>query len=87
MFDDARRVMFTALHEAGTAQLPAGHPCLAALAAAAAAPSPAAVGAAQTALAALPEAERTALMAAVHARLRGHPRAWLALWAGGPARH
>ena len=41
---------------------------------------------AEDALRALPEADRLALFSAAHAALRSDPRAWLALWTGGPAR-
>ncbi len=84
MFDDAGRVMFAALHAAALARCGAGHPCTAALAAAAADPDRARVATAEAALRELPEAERTALMAEAHCALRSDPQAWLALWRGGP---
>lgn len=86
MFDDAGRVMFTALHAAAAARLGAEHPCAAALAAAAAAPRGPEMRAAEAALRALPEADRVAIMAEVHCSLRSDPQAWLAVWPGGPAR-
>lgn len=85
MFDDAGRVLFTALRDAATGRLGPDHPCVRALAAAAEDPRDVRVAAAQAALAALPEAERVALMGAAHAALRADPRAWLSLWGGaGP---
>lgn len=83
MFDNAGRVMFTALHTAAEARLGAEHPCTGALAAAALDPAPDAVRAAEDALRALPEADRLALMEATHRTLRTDPAAWLALWPGG----
>lgn len=83
MFDDAGRVMFTALHAAARTRLGEAHACTAALAAAAASPDRAAVAAAEAALRALPEQEQTALMAEAHRTLRGDPQAWLSLWPGG----
>ncbi|TPE49873.1 hypothetical protein [Amaricoccus solimangrovi] len=80
MFENAGRVIFTTLHEVALAKLGAGHACVSALARAAAEPEAAAVAEAETALRALPEAERTAIMGAAHARLRSDPAAWLALW-------
>ena len=87
MFDDAGRVIFTAVHAAALARLGAEHPCLVPLARAAAAADPAAAAEAETALRALPEADQVEIMAAAHGALRADPRAWLALWSGGPARH
>lgn len=87
MFDDAGRVVFTALRDAARAWLGAEHPCALALAEAAEDPEAARVAAAQAALAALPEAERTALMGAAHGALRANPRAWLSLWGGAGPRH
>lgn len=86
MFDNAGRVMFTALREAAVARFGATHPCCAALGLAAEAPSGEALAMAEDALRALPEADRLALFSAAHAALRSDPRAWLALWPGGPAR-
>jgi hypothetical protein len=85
MFDNAGRVMFTTLAEVAVARFGAGHPCVEALSRAA--EDPGRVGEAEAALRALPEADQQAIMAAAHARLRADPRAWLALWSGGPARH
>jgi len=87
MFDDAGRVMFTALHRAAVARLGPSHPCTAALAAAAAGPDATRVAAAETALRGLAAADREAIMAEVHRTLRSDPQAWLTLWPGGPARH
>lgn len=81
MFEDAGRVMFTALAEAARGRLGAEHPCVAALDRAA--EDPATRPGAEAALRALPEAEQVAIMAAAHARLRSDPAAWLALWSGG----
>lgn len=86
MFDDAGKVMFTALHAAAAARLGADHPCTAALAAAAEGPAPPAVAAAEAALRALPEAEQAALMGEAHRSLRSDPQAWLALWSAGAPR-
>ena len=87
MFDDAGRVILTAVHAAALARLGAAHPCLAPLARAAATADPAAVAAAEAALRALSETDQVEIMAAAHGALRADPRAWLALWPGGPARH
>ncbi len=86
MFDDAGRVVFTALRDAARARLGAEHPCAVALAEAAEDPG-GARAAAQAALAVLPEAERTALMGAAHGALRADPHAWLSLWGGASPRH
>lgn len=86
MFDDAGRVVFMALRDAARARLGLEHPCALALAEAAEDPR-AARAAAQAALAALPEAERTALMGAAHGALRADPRAWMSLWGGAGPRH
>ncbi len=86
MFDDAGRVMFTALHAAAQARCGADHACTAALAEAARSPVPAAVAAAEAAIRALPEEDQTALMAEAHRALRSDPKAWLALWPGGNRR-
>lgn len=87
MFDNAGRVMFTALHTAAAARLGPDDPCTSALAVAADNPSPDAVAAAQAALVALPEVDRVGLMAAAHTALRSDPAAWLALLPEGPRRH
>lgn len=87
MFDDAGRVVFTALRDAARARLGAEHPCAVALAEAAENPGGQCVAAAQAALAALPETERTALMGAAHGALRADPQAWLSLWGGAGPRH
>jgi hypothetical protein len=84
MFDDAGRVMFAALHAAARARLGAEHACLAPLARAAEASDAVAVAEAEAALRALPETDQAEIMAAAHAALRADPRAWLALWPGGP---
>lgn len=86
MFDDAGKVMFTALHAAACARLGAGNPCTLALAAAAESPDADTVAAAEAALRALPEADQTELMGAAHRTLRSDPRAWLALWPGSARR-
>lgn len=83
MFDNAGRVMFTALHAAALARLGPDHPCTGVLATAASAPDADAVRAAELALRALPEPDRLALMEAAHRTLRSDPAAWLALWPGG----
>ncbi len=83
MFDDAGRVMFTALREAARERLGAGHPCALALARAAEKPDGEAVRAAEAALRALPAADQEALMAAAHRGLRTNPQAWLSVWPGG----
>lgn len=83
MFDDAGRVMFSALHAAALARYGAAHPCTVALAVAAQAAERAAVAAAEAELRALPESDQTALMAEAHRTLRSDPQAWLSLWRGG----
>lgn len=87
MFDDAGRVMFTAIHAAARARLGAEHPCIAPLARAAAAADAAAVAEAESALRILAEADQAEIMAAAHRALRSDPGAWLSLWPGGPERH
>jgi hypothetical protein len=86
MFDDAGRVVFTALRDAAQDRLGPSHPCREALARAATEPRGEAVAAAEGAMRELPEVERVAILGAAHRALRSDPRAWLALWPGGPAR-
>ncbi|MFT3973396.1 MAG: hypothetical protein QM699_08080 [Amaricoccus sp.] len=87
MFDNAGRVMFTALHAAAEARLGPDHPCTRALATAARTPEPEAVRAAESLLRALPDTDRTALMQAAHQALRTDPAAWLAVWPDGKRGH
>lgn len=84
MFDTAGKPLFTALHAAALARLGPAHDCVMVLAQAAADPLPERTARAQAALDALAAADREAILAEAHARLRSDPAAWLALWKGRP---
>lgn len=82
MFDDAGRVVFAALRAAAAERLGAVHPCTQALAAAEGGGE---AVAAQSALLALADADRDAVMETAHRALRSDARAWLMFWGGGGA--
>ena len=87
MFDGAGAMFFKALCQVAERRLGRGHPCLAAIAAAAESGNPDTTRAAQEALGALDPDVAAALMADAHKVLRENPAALLDAWRGTGARH
>lgn len=80
MFDTMGSAFFDALLRAAERHLEPGHPCIEALGTAAGGTDPAAITAAQDALAALDPATMNALMAEAHRLLREDPARILGGW-------
>ncbi|GMG83121.1 hypothetical protein LNKW23_23340 [Paralimibaculum aggregatum] len=82
MLNGAGQTFFAALAAVSAERLGADHAVARAARAAAGAPDPGRMAAAQAALGALDEAERTALLGAVHKAMREDMGAILGLWGG-----